>query len=158
MGHFDNWEVKPSHSGRAACSRPYLRNMGADPSLLCGAVAVAAAAHIFLERHKIETMFAVGGNKQSATHRSQCNTVKMIILWSSEPRARGNHQLRARTRLLTRQRAELQAVAACVIGGLNPMGGRQHTGIFLGAALLFTIQMCCCRCAPGFTWRCSWAF
>jgi simple sugar transport system permease protein len=47
---------------------------------------------------------------------------------------------------------ELQAIAACVIGGLSLSGGRGSVlGIFLGAALIYTIQdVLLLLRAPGF--------
>jgi simple sugar transport system permease protein len=47
---------------------------------------------------------------------------------------------------------ELQAIAACVIGGLSLAGGRGSIlGIFLGAALTYTIQdVLLLMRAPGF--------
>ena len=79
------------------------------------AVAVAAAAHIFLERHKIGNhMFAVGGNKQSAIAIGvNSNKVKMIgFVVVGAVGSRGNHQLRA-SELCLRRSGQRIGAAGC---------------------------------------------
>ena len=122
------------------------------------AIAVALVAHLILERHKLGNhIFAVGGNKESAVAIGVYpNTVKMIcfvivgalaafagIISSTRVHSVSPDQGKG---------LELQAIAACVIGGLSLTGGEGSIlGIFLGSALLFTIQdVLLLLRAPGF--------
>ena len=120
--------------------------------------AVAAAAHIFLERHKIGNhMFAVGGNKQSAiaigVNANAVKTIGFLVVGALAALAGIISSVRVNSVSADQGKGlELQAVAACVIGGLSLMGGEGSIlGIFLGAALLFTIQdVLLLLRAPGF--------
>jgi len=111
-----------------------------------------------LHHHKLGNHFyAVGGNKQAATAIGiSPNRVKMIAFGIAGFCA-------ALSGILATSRVgsivpgqgtgmELRAIAACVIGGVALTGGRGTIlGIFLGAALIYTIQdiLLLIR-APGF--------
>jgi ribose/xylose/arabinose/galactoside ABC-type transport system permease subunit len=113
---------------------------------------------ILLHHHKLGNHFyAVGGNKEAATAIGiNPNRVKMIA-FSIAGFCAALAGILAASRVGSIQPGqgsglELQAIAACVIGGLALTGGRGTVlGIFLGAALIYTIQdvLLLVR-APGF--------
>jgi simple sugar transport system permease protein len=138
-------------------------------SLMAGSLGVIEAAFVWfllfslvswalLHQHKLGNhFFAVGGNKQSATAIGiNPNRVKLIAFGIAGFCAAFSGILAA-ARVGSIQPGqgaglELQAIAACVIGGLALSGGRGSIlGIFLGAALIYTIQdiLLLVR-APGF--------
>jgi simple sugar transport system permease protein len=138
-------------------------------SLMAGSIGLLGAAFIWylaitvvfwaiLHHHKLGNhIFAVGGNKQAATAIGiNPNRVKMIAFGITGFCA-------ALAGILATARVggvlpgqgtglELQAIAACVIGGLALSGGRGTIfGIFAGAVLMYTIQdVLLLLRAPGF--------
>ena len=111
------------------------------------AIAVAVLAQLLLERHKLGNhIFAVGGNRESAIAIGvNPRTVKMICFVLVGVLAASAAVLStSRVHSVSPDQGkglELQAIAACVIGGLSLAGGEGSIlGIFLGSALLFTIQ------------------
>ena len=121
-------------------------------------VALSLVFWVLLHHHKVGNhFFAVGGNKQAATAIGINPTrVKMIAFAiTGFCAAFGGILATARVgSVLPGQGSglELQAIAACVIGGVALTGGRGTIlGIFLGAVLMYTIQdiLLLVR-APGF--------
>lgn len=110
-------------------------------------VLVGLGTWVFLERHrKGNHFFAVGGNK-SAARALGINTDRVKALGFMILGALAAFSgIISTTRVndvspIQGEGLELQAIAACVIGGTALMGGRGSVlGAFLGAALLYTIQ------------------
>ena len=111
-----------------------------------------------LHHHKLGNHFyAVGGNKEASTAIGiNPSRVKMIAFGLAGFCAAFSGILAA-ARVGSIQPGqgagvELQAIAACVIGGVALTGGRGNIlGIFLGAALIYTIQdLLLLLRAPGF--------
>jgi ribose/xylose/arabinose/galactoside ABC-type transport system permease subunit len=117
-----------------------------------------SAFWILLHHHKLGNhFFAVGGNREASTAIGiNPDRVKMIAFGLAGFCAAISGILAA-SRVGSIQPGqgsglELQAIAACVIGGLALTGGRGTIlGVFLGAALIYTIQdiLLLVR-APGF--------
>lgn len=122
------------------------------------AVAVAVVAYLILERHKLGNhIFGVGGNRESAIAIGVYpNAIKMIcFVMVGMAAAFAGIISTARVHSVSPDQGkglELQAIAACVIGGVSLMGGQGSIlGVFLGSALLFTIQdVLLLLRAPGF--------
>ena len=121
-------------------------------------VALSLVFWVLLHHHKVGNhFFAVGGNKQAATaigiNPTRVKTIAFAITGFCA--AFGGILATARVgSVLPGQGSglELQAIAACVIGGVALTGGRGTIlGIFLGAVLMYTIQdiLLLVR-APGF--------
>ena len=113
---------------------------------------------VLLHHHKVGNhFFAVGGNKQAAIAIGiNPNRVKLLA-FSLAGFCAAFAGILAAARVGSIQPGqgnglELQAIAACVIGGLALTGGRGTIlGIFLGAALIYTIQdVLLLMRAPGF--------
>ena len=119
---------------------------------------LVAAFHVLLHRHRFGNhVFATGGNRAAATAIGiDTGRVKMAAFATAGAMAAVAGIL-ATTRVGSVQPGqgaglELQAIAACVIGGLSLNGGRGSIlGIFLGAMLIHTITdaLLLLR-APGF--------
>lgn len=111
-----------------------------------------------LHHHKIGNHFyAVGGNKRAATAIGINPTrVKLLAFaLAGACAALGGVLAAARVGAIQPGQGaglELRAIAACVIGGVALSGGRGSIlGIFLGAALIYTIQdILLLGRAPGF--------
>jgi len=108
---------------------------------------VCFLAYLLLERHKLGNhLFSVGGNKESAIAIGvNSNKVKLIAFvivgvlasFSAVISTMRVHSVSP----VQGEGLELQAIAACVIGGLSLMGGvGSIPGIFFGAAFLYVIQ------------------
>jgi ribose/xylose/arabinose/galactoside ABC-type transport system permease subunit len=121
-------------------------------------VAVAVGGWFLLERHKLGNhFFAVGGNLKAAValgiNIKKTKITAFVILGILTALA----GIISTTRVhsvspIQGEGLELQAIAACVIGGTALMGGTGSIlGAFLGATLLYTIQdfLLLLR-APGF--------
>lgn len=133
-------------------------NIGLMEAAFLWYLALTVVFWAILHHHKLGNhFFAVGGNKQAATAIGiNPDRTKMIAFGMAGFCA-------ALSGILATARVgsilpgsglglELQAIAACVIGGLSLTGGRGTIlGIFLGAALMYTIQdiLLLVR-APGF--------
>jgi ribose/xylose/arabinose/galactoside ABC-type transport system permease subunit len=111
------------------------------------AIVVGVLCYALLERHRLGNhIFAVGGNKESAIAIGvNPNAVKMVcfILVGVLTAFAGILSTTRVGNVSPDQGAgyELQAIAACVVGGVSLAGGEGTIlGIFLGAALLFTMQ------------------
>lgn len=108
---------------------------------------IAFGAYLLLERHKLGNHFyGVGGNRDAAiavgVNPQRTKLIAFIIVgvvaaFSGLVSTTRVHSVSP----IQGEGLELQAIAACVIGGTHLMGGRGCVlGPFLGAALLFTIQ------------------
>ena len=137
--------------------------------LMAGAVGPLEAAFLWwvgltiifwalLHHHKLGNhFFAVGGNKLAATAIGINPDRTKMIAFGLAGFCSALAAILATTRVGSILPGsglglELQAIAACVIGGLALSGGRGTSlGIFLGAALMYTIQdvLLLIR-APGF--------
>ena len=121
-------------------------------------IIVGIGAWFLLERHKLGNhFFAVGGNKKAAialginAHRVKVIAFMILGGLSSLAGIISTSRVNA-VSPIQGEGLELQAIAACVIGGTALMGGSGSVlGAFLGAALLYTIQdfLLLLR-APGF--------
>jgi ribose/xylose/arabinose/galactoside ABC-type transport system permease subunit len=151
-----------------ASTEPFIPNSWFD-SLFAGSIGflqaqflwlvlVAIGGYLLLERHKFgNQIFAVGGNRQSAIAIGvNPDRVKLICFTLTGVLAAFSG-LVSTVRVhsvspVQGQGLELQAIAACVIGGVSLTGGSGTIlGIFLGSALLFTIQdILLLLRAPGF--------
>lgn len=133
-------------------------NIGPIQAQFIWAIAIAAMGYLLLERHRLGNhIFGVGGNVESAKAIGVSpNTVKMacfIIVGVLAALAGVISTARVYSVSPDQGRGyELQAIAACVIGGVSLTGGSGSVlGIFLGTALLFTIQSVLLLLrAPGF--------
>jgi len=114
--------------------------------------------HLLLHRHKFGNhVFATGGNRSAATAIG-VNTAKIkLIAFAIAGVMAAFAGILATTRVGSVQPGqgtglELQAIAACVIGGLSLRGGRGSIlGVFLGVMLIFTItNVLLLLRAPGF--------
>lgn len=121
-------------------------------------LALVAAFHVLLHRHRFGNhVFATGGNRAAATAIGiRTGRVKMAAFAIAGAMAAVAGIL-ATTRVGSVQPGqgaglELQAIAACVIGGLSLNGGRGSIlGIFLGVMLVHTItDVLLLLRAPGF--------
>ena len=122
-------------------------SMGALQSQFVWAVLIVVLGYLLLERHKIGNhIFGVGGNKDSAkaigVYPDKVKMICFIIVGLLASFA--GVLATARVYSVSPDQGkglELQAIAACVIGGVSLMGGEGSIlGMFLGAALLYTIQ------------------
>lgn len=122
-------------------------SMGPMQAQFLWAVFIAILGYLLLERHKLGNhIFAVGGNRESARAIGVYpDFVKMVcFIIVGLLAAFAGIISTARVYSVSPDQGkglELQAIAACVIGGVSLLGGEGSIlGIFLGAALLFTIQ------------------
>jgi simple sugar transport system permease protein len=108
---------------------------------------IAVISWIIMERHRLgNQIFATGGNPQTARALGvNVNKIKLIVFAITGFSAAIAGMI-STTRVgsispIQGQGLELQAIAACVIGGNSLRGGRGSIiGIFLGAALVHTVQ------------------
>ena len=111
-------------------------------------VGFAILAYLLLNRHRLGNhFFAVGGNREAAISIGiNVGRVKILAFMLCSLGAAISGILSAVTvNAVIPQQAyigyELQAIVACVIGGLFLFGGRGTIlGIMLGAALVYTLQ------------------
>lgn len=110
-------------------------------------IAIAIGGYLLLERHKFGNhVFAVGGNAASAVaigvNPKQVKVLCFTLVGMLSALAGVLSTVRVHSVSPVQGRGmELQAIAACVIGGLSLSGGRGTIlGILLGAALLHTID------------------
>ncbi len=133
-------------------------SIGALESPFLWLVALSIIAWALLHRHQFGNhVFAVGGNPQAATAIGISPDRVKLAAFAIAGFCAALSGLLAATRVGTIQPGEgsgleLQAIAACVIGGVALAGGRGHVlGMFLGAAMIYTIQdILFLSGAPGF--------
>ncbi len=119
---------------------------------------VTVACWALLHHHRLGNHFyAVGGNKRAATAIGISPSRTKLIAFALCGATAALSGILAATRVGAIQPGqgnglELQAIAACVIGGVALTGGRGSIlGVFLGAALIYTIQdILLLGRAPGF--------
>jgi ribose/xylose/arabinose/galactoside ABC-type transport system permease subunit len=114
--------------------------------------------YAFLHRHRFGNhVFATGGNRSAATAIGVDTARIKLMAFSIAGFMAAFAGILATTRVGSVQPGqgaglELQAIAACVIGGLSLRGGRGSIlGVFLGVMLIFTItDVLLLMRAPGF--------
>lgn len=121
-------------------------------------LAIAVLAYALLERHRIGNhMYATGGSPEAANAIGvNVGRVKLMGFCLSGLAA-ALAGILSTTRVhsispVQGQGYELQAIAACVIGGVALSGGRGNVlGILVGAALIYTVQdILLLTAAPGY--------
>lgn len=121
-------------------------------------IAVGVVFYFLLHHHKIGNhFFAVGGNAEAATAIGINPKRVKLIAFAIAGGCAALSGVVAMSRVGSVQPGgglglELEAIAACVIGGCALMGGRGSIiGIMLGTALIYTIQdLLLLLRAPGF--------
>jgi simple sugar transport system permease protein len=105
------------------------------------------AAWVLLKRHRIGNhLYAVGGNRKAANAIGVNVMRTKLFAFATAGFMAAISGIVSTTRVnsvspIQGQGLELQAIAACVIGGLALTGGRGSAiGIFAGAALIYTVQ------------------
>jgi ribose/xylose/arabinose/galactoside ABC-type transport system permease subunit len=132
--------------------------LGVLPASFLWLVGLAVLFWALLHHHKLGNHFyAVGGNKRAATVIGINPKRVKLIAFALAGACAALAGILAASRVGAIQPGqgrglELQAIAACVIGGVALTGGRGSIlGIFLGAALIYTIQnILLLARAPGF--------
>lgn len=132
--------------------------IGVLPASFLWLVALTLAFWALLHHHKLGNHFyAVGGNKRAATAIGINPTRVKLIAFGLVGACAALAGILAAARVGAIQPGqgtglELRAIAACVIGGVALTGGRGAIlGIFLGSALIYTIQdILLLGRAPGF--------
>ena len=133
-------------------------NIGPIQAQFVWAIGIAIVGYLILERHKIGNhIFGVGGNVESAraigVYPDKVKMLCFIMVGILAAFAGVISTSRVHSVSPDQGRGyELQAIAACVIGGVSLAGGEGSVmGLFLGTALLFTIQTVLLLLrAPGF--------
>ena len=136
-------------------------NVGPIQIQFVWALLIAVVCWFLLERHKVGNFFfGVGGNRSAASALGvNVGRVKMIAFGiTGFLTAFAGIMSTVRINSISPiqgEGLELQAIAACVIGGTALKGGKGTIlGAFLGAALMFTIQdILLLLQAPGFYLR-----
>jgi simple sugar transport system permease protein len=121
-------------------------------------IVVGIIFYFVLHHHKVGNhFFAVGGNSEAATAIGVNPKTVKLIAFSIAGGLAGLSGVVAMSRVGSVQPGgglglELEAIAACVIGGVALMGGRGSIlGIMLGTALIYSIQdILLLLRAPGF--------
>jgi ribose/xylose/arabinose/galactoside ABC-type transport system permease subunit len=133
-------------------------NIGPIQAQFIWAIAIVILGYLLLERHKLGNhIFSVGGNVESAraigVNPLRVKMICFVIVGILAAFAGVISTARVHSVSPDQGRGyELQAIAACVIGGLSLTGGEGSVlGILLGTALLFAIQnVLLLLRAPGF--------
>jgi len=136
-------------------------NVGPIQIQFLWALLIAVICWFLLERHRVGNFFfGVGGNRSAASALGVNVGVVKIIAFGITGFLTAFAGIMSTVRInsispIQGEGLELQAIAACVIGGTALMGGRGTIlGAFLGAALMFTIQdILLLLQAPGFYLR-----
>jgi len=121
-------------------------------------IVIAIVCYFILEKHRFgNQIFAVGGNQNAAKAMGvDIDKVKIITFIITGVLAAFSGLI-STTRVgaigpMQGEGLELQAIAACVVGGTSLLGGRGSVaGAFFGAAILYTMQdILLLLRAPGF--------
>jgi simple sugar transport system permease protein len=136
-------------------------NVGSIQIQFIWALLIAVVCWFLLERHKVGNFFfGVGGNRSAASALGVNVGRVKIIAFGITGFLTAFAGIMSTVRInsispIQGEGLELQAIAACVIGGTALMGGKGTIlGAFLGAALMFTIQdILLLLQAPGFYLR-----
>jgi ribose/xylose/arabinose/galactoside ABC-type transport system permease subunit len=119
---------------------------------------VTFAAYLLMDHHRLGNhIYAVGGNRDAATaigvNVPRVKLSAFVIAGGAAALSGIISTVRVSSvSPIQGQGLELQAIAACVIGGVSLYGGKgSMIGVFLGAALLYTVQdILLLLRAPGF--------
>jgi len=119
---------------------------------------VTFAAYILMDHHRLGNhIYAVGGNRDAATaigvNVPRVKLSAFVIAGGAAALSGIISTVRVSSvSPIQGQGLELQAIAACVIGGVSLYGGKgSMIGVFLGAVLLYTVQdILLLLRAPGF--------
>ena len=122
--------------------------MGPVHAQLLWFVGFAVLAFLILNRHRLGNhMFAAGGNRGAAvavgidTERVKRTAFVLCSLCAAVAGVMAATRVNAVIPSQTLTGLELQAIAACVVGGVFLFGGRGTVlGICLGAALILTVD------------------
>ncbi|MGO8695393.1 MAG: ABC transporter permease [Rectinemataceae bacterium] len=122
-------------------------NIGPVQVQFVWALAIAVLAWLILDRHRLGNYFlGVGGNRKAAAALG-INTARIkVVAFAITGFVTAIAGIMSTVRInsispIQGEGLELQAIAACVIGGTLLMGGKGTVlGAFLGAALMYTIQ------------------
>jgi simple sugar transport system permease protein len=133
-------------------------SLGVVPMSFLWFIALCMAFHVLLQHRKLGShIFAVGGNRAAALAIGIRPARVKIAAFAIAGAMAAVSGIFSATRVnsitpVGGTGLELQAIAACVIGGLALTGGRGSIlGMFLGAALIYTIQdVLLLMRAPGF--------
>jgi ribose/xylose/arabinose/galactoside ABC-type transport system permease subunit len=136
-------------------------NVGPIQIQFIWALLIAVLCWFLLERHKVGNFFfGVGGNRNAASALGVNVGRVKIIAFGITGFLTAFAGIMSTVRInsispIQGEGLELQAIAACVIGGTALMGGKGTIlGAFLGSALMFTIQdILLLLQAPGFYLR-----
>jgi simple sugar transport system permease protein len=122
-------------------------SIGVIPAEFVWFLAVAAVCYVLLQRHWIGNhLFAVGGNKQAASEGGVSINRSKLVAFTLAGLCAAVAGILAASRIGNiapggATDLPLQAIAACVIGGLTLAGGRGTIlGIALGASLIYWIE------------------
>ncbi len=122
-------------------------NVGPIQIQFIWALLIAVCCWLLLERHRIGNyFFGVGGNPKAAAALGVSTKAVKIIAFGITGFLAALSGVMSTVRInsispIQGQGLELQAIAACVIGGTALSGGKGTIlGAFLGAALMYTIQ------------------
>jgi simple sugar transport system permease protein len=119
---------------------------------------VTFGAYLLMDHHRLGNhIYAVGGNRDAATaigvNVPRVKLSAFVIAGGAAALSGIISTVRVSSvSPIQGQGLELQAIAACVIGGVSLYGGKgSMIGVFLGAALLYTVQdILLLLRAPGF--------
>ena len=119
---------------------------------------VTFGAYLLMDHHQLGNhIYAVGGNRDAATaigvNVPRVKLSAFVIAGGAAALSGIISTVRVSSvSPIQGQGLELQAIAACVIGGVSLYGGKgSMIGVFLGAALLYTVQdILLLLRAPGF--------
>jgi simple sugar transport system permease protein len=128
------------------------------PAQFIWLIGLAIVAAVVMNSHRLgNRLFAVGGNLGAARNIgvpvARVKTIAFVISGTAAAAAGVFSAVRTQSvSPIEGQGLELQAIAACVIGGVALTGGRGSVlGIFLGASLIYTVQQILLLAgAPGY--------
>jgi len=125
----------------------FTMNVGPIQVQFIWSLAIAVACWLILDRHKLGNYFlGIGGNRKAAAALGIDTRKIKIIAFCITGLLTALAGIMSTVRInsispIQGQGLELQAIAACVIGGTLLNGGKGTVlGAFLGAALMYTIQ------------------
>ncbi len=139
-------QTRPFHPG-AFFEGLMTGSIGAMQVAFLWLLVVTGAAYLLMDRHRLgNQIYAVGGNREAATAIGVPVARVKVIAFSLAGLTAAFSGLISTVRVssvspIQGQGLELQAIAACVIGGISLSGGKgSMLGAFFGATLLYTVQ------------------
>jgi simple sugar transport system permease protein len=150
-------QTRPFHPG-LAFETLMTGSIGLVQASFLWLLVITFAAYLLMDRHRLGNhIYAIGGNREAATsigvRVSQVKLLAFMIAGGAAALSGIISTVRVSSvSPIQGQGLELQAIAACVIGGVSLYGGKgSMIGVFLGAALLYNIQdILLLLRAPGF--------